>query len=353
MVDYLYSMLTINRVNSYRESVANLDLRQVGQRLCTSYSMYNRVFLAGDAVHTHSPKAGRGMNVSIQDTYNLGWKLAHVIKGKAKASILRTYQDERVPIAMDLISFDKRMVKGICEKGLDSSLRGRLSTERQLEDTLREENTAASGLAVHYEPSCLVTKTWESRTRQPASPLLPHSRAELAGNVTVGTRFCISQVLFQCDSRPCDFQQILRSTGEWHLLVFGGDILDSTQMERVQRVAAELANEIFWVRRVNKMCDDRVGHIGAYLIHCAPRKAVEFMKLPEIFRPFDQILGYDYWRVFADNNSHDEGRGNTYRLHGIGAEGCLMLIRPDQHVAFIGSLEDLSVIKLFLRDFMV
>ncbi|OQE04296.1 hypothetical protein PENVUL_c034G08210 [Penicillium vulpinum] len=61
---------------------------QIGQRVCNKFSQSDRVFLAGDAVHTHSPKAGQGMNVSMQDTYNLGWKLAHVINGLSEPSIL-------------------------------------------------------------------------------------------------------------------------------------------------------------------------------------------------------------------------------------------------------------------------
>jgi phenol 2-monooxygenase len=66
------------------------------------------VFLAGDAVHTHSPKAGQGMNVSMQDSFNLGWKIASVVKGNADRSILKTYQSERRKIAKDLIDFDHK-----------------------------------------------------------------------------------------------------------------------------------------------------------------------------------------------------------------------------------------------------
>lgn len=291
------------------------------------------------------------MNVSIQDTYNLGWKLASVIKGRAKPSILRTYQDERLPIAMRLIAFDKKMVEGVCGKD-PVPLKGHLPKKPPLEDTLREENTSASGLTAHYKPSCLITKTWESKARRLAGPLLPHSRTELAGNLAVGARLRNAQVLFQCDSRPCNLQQILRSTGEWHLLVFGGDISDRTQMERVQRLGMELAQEDSLAHRANRRPDDRVGAIGIYLIHCAPRKNVELMQFPEVFRPFDGVMGYDYWKVFADNKPYDEGRGNAYQLYGIGTEGCMVLVRPDQHVAFIGALEDLSAIALFLGNFM-
>jgi len=66
------------------------NVLQIGQKLGNRYGMHGRVFLAGDAVHTHSPKAGQGMNVSMQDAYNLGWKIESVINGTAERSILST-----------------------------------------------------------------------------------------------------------------------------------------------------------------------------------------------------------------------------------------------------------------------
>ena len=66
-----------------------------------------RVFITGDACHTHSAKAGQGMNVSMQDGLNLGWKLGHVLEGRSPESLLSTYSAERQVIAKNLIDFDK------------------------------------------------------------------------------------------------------------------------------------------------------------------------------------------------------------------------------------------------------
>ena len=63
----------------------------IGQRQAECFTKDNRVFLAGDACHTHSPKAGQGMNVSLQDGYNFGWKAAMVLKRLAKPALLSTY----------------------------------------------------------------------------------------------------------------------------------------------------------------------------------------------------------------------------------------------------------------------
>ena len=98
------------------KSVAWFAVYQVGQRVTDRFddvpveqaaSRLPRVFIAGDACHTHSAKAGQGMNVSMQDTFNLGWKLAAVLDGRARPELLRTYSAERHAIAQGLIDFDK------------------------------------------------------------------------------------------------------------------------------------------------------------------------------------------------------------------------------------------------------
>lgn len=83
----------------------------IGQRHADFFHKDYRVFLAGDACHTHSPKAGQGMNVSLQDGYNIGWKLATVLKGLASPSLLETYVLERQKVAIDLINFDRYFSK--------------------------------------------------------------------------------------------------------------------------------------------------------------------------------------------------------------------------------------------------
>jgi hypothetical protein len=67
-----------------------------------------RVFLAGDAAHIHSPVGAQGMNTGIQDAWNLGWKLALVVLGKARESLLDTYQAERWPVGRNLLRYTDR-----------------------------------------------------------------------------------------------------------------------------------------------------------------------------------------------------------------------------------------------------
>jgi 2-polyprenyl-6-methoxyphenol hydroxylase-like FAD-dependent oxidoreductase len=79
----------------YRPAVRMVDRYRVG-----------RVFLAGDAAHVHPPAGGQGLNTGIQDAYNLGWKLAHVLRGGPE-SLLDTYEEERLPIAAAVLGLSK------------------------------------------------------------------------------------------------------------------------------------------------------------------------------------------------------------------------------------------------------
>ncbi|MFF8379488.1 FAD-dependent monooxygenase [Streptomyces sp. NPDC015661] len=74
-----------------------------------------RVFLAGDAAHVHSPAGGQGLNTSIQDAYNLGWKLGQVLRHGAPAALLESYEAERQPIAADVLGISTRIHRASSE----------------------------------------------------------------------------------------------------------------------------------------------------------------------------------------------------------------------------------------------
>ncbi|MDB5705021.1 MAG: putative flavodoxin monooxygenase [Sphingomonas bacterium] len=91
-------------------------------RLADRYQV-GRVFLIGDAAHIHPPTGGQGLNTSVQDAYNLGWKLAAVIGGAAEA-LLDSYEEERRPIAAGML--------GLATKLLDDSKRGEMRRGREV-----------------------------------------------------------------------------------------------------------------------------------------------------------------------------------------------------------------------------
>jgi hypothetical protein len=98
-----------------QEAGATLDFRS-----CSWFSTYRiyhraaerfrdrRCFLLGDAAHIHSPMGGQGMNTGLHDAYNLGWKLALVLAGRADPALLDTYEQERIPVAQRLLQTTDR-----------------------------------------------------------------------------------------------------------------------------------------------------------------------------------------------------------------------------------------------------
>ena len=102
----------------YRPNVRMVDRYRVG-----------RVFIAGDAAHVHPPAGGQGLNTGVQDAYNLGWKLGHVLQG-ADPALLDTYEAERLPIAASVLGLSLRLYEGMSQSRLKSLRRG--SEERQL-----------------------------------------------------------------------------------------------------------------------------------------------------------------------------------------------------------------------------
>ncbi|MGW2224671.1 FAD-dependent monooxygenase [Streptomyces formicae] len=76
-----------------------------------------RVFLAGDAAHVHSPAGGQGLNTSVQDAYNLGWKLGAVLRLGAPDALLDTYEEERLPNAAHMLGLSTRIHRGEARRG--------------------------------------------------------------------------------------------------------------------------------------------------------------------------------------------------------------------------------------------
>jgi 2-polyprenyl-6-methoxyphenol hydroxylase-like FAD-dependent oxidoreductase len=90
------------------EQVNWFTIYKLHHRMAEKFSD-GRCFLIGDAAHIHSPVGGQGMNTGLQDAYNLGWKLAAVINGQIRETILASYAAERMPVAKDLLNTTDRM----------------------------------------------------------------------------------------------------------------------------------------------------------------------------------------------------------------------------------------------------
>ena len=118
----------------------DLDVEITGTSLWGNNEMYathlhdRRVFAAGDAVHRHPPSNGLGSNTSVQDSYNLAWKLAAVLRGEAGPELLETYSHERAPVAKQIVT---RANKSSREFGQFFEVLG--LTQAETEEEMREQ----------------------------------------------------------------------------------------------------------------------------------------------------------------------------------------------------------------------
>ncbi|KAL4737667.1 FAD binding domain-containing protein [Aspergillus similis] len=289
----------------------------IKQGLVKQYQVNNRVFLAGDAAHTHSPKAGQGMNVSIQDTYNLVWKLGSVITGVLSPKILETYELERHPVAEELMKMDSKLVQTYEQSNASIS---------EVSKVRRQFSGFMSGVEVTYRSNVLV------------APKELGEKSQHASNITLGRRLGTVPLVNQADASTVQLARALPSTGAWRLLVFSGDLQQKENIEKLDTFAETFRNhaQCGSSRKVLATLIQRMV-IEPILVHKSSRASVRLLDLPEMFHPFDDKLGWDYGKVFADEE------GSVFAEYGIDEQtGCAVLCRPDQHVAWVGGLDEVS-----------
>ncbi|PCH00610.1 Monooxygenase, FAD-binding [Penicillium occitanis (nom. inval.)] len=332
---------------------------QIGQRVGDNFSLHERVFLAGDAVHTHSPKAGQGMNVSMQDTYNLGWKLAHVVKGYSDGSILKTYQSERRRIAQDLIAFDHRFSRLFSGRPAKDVMDEEGVSMEEFKSAFEKGNEFTSGIAVNYGASVIVAKDGNAQEQGDGTDVIGNqllrsiSKPQLATGIDIGKRMPSFKVLNQSDARPWHLQELLKSNGRWRLIVFPGNLTLPENMQRMQKLGEKLGASDSFLRHYTPPSQPIDSLIEVLTVHAGPRTSLELLDLPEAFHPYDKKEGWDYWKVFVDDQSYYEGHGQAYVNYGIDpSRGTSVIIRPDQYVSWVGDMDDYDEMAKFFSGFM-
>jgi 3-(3-hydroxy-phenyl)propionate hydroxylase len=110
-----------------------------------------RVLLAGDAAHVHSPVGGQGLNTGVQDSVNLGWKLAQVVKKTSPESLLDTYHAERQPVAARVLRTTMAQVALMRVDDRIEALRDSVAELLSMDDPRKRFGAMMSGLDIHYD----------------------------------------------------------------------------------------------------------------------------------------------------------------------------------------------------------
>lgn len=320
------------------KEVAWWSVYEIGQRLCDKFDNVEDgaadelpcVFIAGDACHTHSPKAGQGMNVSMQDGFNLGWKLASVLRGRAKPQLLHTYSGERQAVAKELIDFDREWAKVI------SSSKGADPAETQRYFVQNGRYTA--GTATRYRPALL--------TGEP-------THQHLAKGLTIGTRFHSAPVMRVGDAMKIELGHTVKADGRWRLFAFAPKGDAGQAGGRLRALCDFLATAAESpIRKYTPAGADIDAVFDVRAIVQQGHRDVAINAMPPLLLPAKGKFGLrDYEKVFAPDL---KGGHDIFDMRGVDrAQGCLVIVRPDQYVAHVLPMHAYEELAAYFDGFML
>ncbi len=289
-----------------------------------------RVFTAGDACHTHSPKAGQGMNVSMQDTFNLGWKLAHVIQGRADASLLHSYSAERRTEAKRLVDTDHEWARIMSAPAGTSELDK--GDEPRFVHAFKENLEFTGGLAVQYDRSALI-----------GAP----THQALATGQKIGRRFHSAPVVRVSDARQMQLGHIAEADGRWRIYAFAGQSDSSDKGSAIHKLADWLEHDPSSpVVRYTGKDEDIDAVIDLRAVFQQTFDSLSYEDMPSLLVPRTGALGLqNHEKVFCVDH---KGLGDIFDMRGINRDkGCMIVVRPDQYIAQVLPLDGYDELSAF------
>ena len=295
-----------------------------------------RVFTAGDACHTHSPKAGQGMNVSMGDTFNLGWKLVQVFKGRSDASLLHSYSAERWAAAKGLVETDHKWARIMSAPPGKSELDG--SDMPRFQKQFIENLVFTGGLSICYQSSMLIG----TATHQ-----------HLAVAQQIGQRFHSAPVIRLADAMPMQLGHAIEADARWRIFAFAGAGDQGHEGGAIDALCRFLASDPKSpVLRHTREDEDIDALIDVRAIFQQGFREIEYGAMPAFLRPQKGRYGLaDYEKVFcADVKSGND----IYEMRGIDrTRGCMVVVRPDQYVAHVLPLNAHEALAAFFAGVML
>jgi phenol 2-monooxygenase len=270
-----------------------------------------RVFITGDACHTHSAKAGQGMNVSMQDGFNIGWKLGHVLEGRSPVSLLSTYSAERQVVAKDLIDFDKVWSTLMAKKPEE------FENPSELEDFYVRTAEFPAGFMTEYSPSMIVAEA---------------AHQNLATGFPVGKRFKSAPVVRVCDTNPVQLGHQATADGRWRIYVFADGAAPGQQSAApspTTDLAAWLANAPDSPLAATPEGADADAWFDVKVIYQQDHTGIDIGAVPALFKPEVGPFKLPYLeKVYGTDPASD-----IFELRGVDRGGVIVVVRPDQYVA--------------------
>ncbi len=282
---------------------------------------HNRVFLAGDAAHCHSPVGGQGMNTGMQDSFNLGWKLALAVQGLASEALLDSYHFERNAVAVQLLHTVDMMTRvNLLRAPIAREIRNRLApflvSQEGVQSRLRN---FMSEIGINYRRSPVVSEVKRSLVSTAMSGKDSQTKVgdwfEFSQGPHAGDR-AIDASICTCDGDNMHLMSLFRST-KHHLLLFTGDSPSSHTYSEL----CEFANKAY-----EKYSD----FLDVSLISSEEEPTCEL-----------NILG----KRLSDPDY------SAHERYGAGAS-CLYLIRPDTYVGLRCQPTDFTALENYFSTIL-
>jgi phenol 2-monooxygenase len=320
------------------KEIAWWSVYEIGQRLTDKFddvpevetaTRLPRVFIAGDACHTHSPKAGQGMNVSMQDAFNLGWKLASVLRGQCAPSLLHSYSAERQAVAKELIDFDREWAMILASAKGD----GKAVDAAKTQDYFARHGRYTAGTATHYRRSVLTGDA---------------AHQHLAAGLAIGKRFHSAPVIRLADAKPLHLGHVAGADGRWRIYAFAGD--DAAAIPALCSFLGESRESP--LRRYTLKGADIDSVIDVRAVFQQDHREIAIETMPALLLPAKGRYGLrDYEKVFCPDL---RGGHDIFAMRGIDRKaGCIVVVRPDHYVAHVLPLEGYAELAAFFQAFML
>ena len=317
---------------------------EIGQRVASSFDNnidknskieFPRAFIAGDACHTHSPKAGQGMNVSIHDAFNLGWKLSSVLLKRTNQSILNTYNMERRAVAKNLIKLDKDFAKLVAGNERKNN-KSKKNNSKDIKHYFEKQTGFIAGTSIKYNSS-LITKR-KSKYHN------------LAKGFKVGERFHSHKVKRLADGRILHLGHINKADIRWRLFIFCNNSSPLKKQSKLTKLMGFIykSSSSPVVKYTPKNFDiDSIIDVVTVFQH---KNEVSIEQMDDFFTPKKgKYKLRDYEKVFTSIPENDIFKSRIINRR----EGCILIVRPDQHIANILSLDCHRSLALFFEKIML
>jgi phenol 2-monooxygenase (NADPH) len=319
---------------------------EIGQRLCDKFDdvpaddvarHLPHVFIAGDACHTHSPKAGQGMNVSMQDSFNLGWKLAAVLQGRCPPALLHSYSAERQTIAKELIDFDREWAK-MLSLPLKTPDNPGGADPAAVQKYFVAHGRYTAGTATKYQPSRLTAVA---------------EYQHLAKGLVIGTRLHSAPVVRLADAKSMRLGDTTKADGRWRIFVFADRTDPAAPASRVRALCDFLSHSPKSpVRRYTPANADIDGVFDVRAVFQQGHRELKLEAMPALLLPGKGRYGLrDYEKMFCPDL---KGGTDIFDLRGIDRDhGCMVVVRPDQYVAHVLPLDAHEGLSTFFDGVML